>query len=352
MNKHDPLDGAYWNPVGHKKRVLYISAGQDLGGQGYRLMQALNKYSTRYEMRTMRASDTYLRYPYDLAMNYPLAAKLYTEADIVHHCDSLFIYALCDQGQRKPTVLHSHGSRLRDNPQGVTAEGASANATMVVSTVDLIQDAPTATWLPQCVADLAKYRQPHSGTKMRIGHAPTVRSTKGTQDVIAALSRLSRSYDIEVDLIEGVTNAECLARKGRCDIVVDQLTLGYGINGVEAMSMGIPVVSGFSDPQDSERFQDMIDGPPPFIDTTTRGIEVALMGAIEDERLRLWAHEIGREFYEEYHSEQAVVARLEAIYDATERSTGQVELADDSRNRRFGQMHSAFKAGFKVEAYA
>lgn len=355
MSKSNPVDGAYWSPKGHMKRVLYVSAGQDVGGQGYRLKRAFDHYGEAfgYEMRSMHMSDTYIQYPHDLRLDdFTLAAKLYREADIVQHCGSLYLYAVLDDFQCKPTVLHSHGCRLRDNAQDVVAEGASVNATMVVSTVDLLQDAPSAHWVPQCVdvpsfSRFVRYRLP--GDRLRVGHAPTVRGVKGTDEILAALSRLA--HKVEVDLIEGVTWRECLERKARCDIFIDQLTLGYGINGLEAMAMAIPVVSGFDDPLDRKNLVQKI-GLLPFVDTTCKGIDEALTSVVEDEGLRVRTVQTGWDFLHEYHDERAVVARLAKIYDSVPRSAGEVRLGADAHNRQLDLMHTVRRAGFRVEVFA
>lgn len=75
-------------------------------------------------------------------------------------------------------------------------------------------------------------------------HAPSNRRVKGTDLILAALDELkSEGYRFEVDLIEGLSNAEALERYAQADVVVDQLYAGwYGGVAVEAMALGKPVV--------------------------------------------------------------------------------------------------------------
>src|SRR6202140_2795840 len=71
-------------------------------------------------------------------------------------------------------------------------------------------------------------------------HAPSNRSKKGTEDVIAACALLP----VELDLVEGVPHDEARERYARADVVVDQLYAGWhGVFALEAMALGKPVVS-------------------------------------------------------------------------------------------------------------
>lgn len=80
--------------------------------------------------------------------------------------------------------------------------------------------------------------------KIRIMHAPTHRGFKGSEYILKALDRLiDEGYQIEVDLVEGVTHAELKDRYRQCDIFIDQILAGwYGTASIEAMAIGRPVI--------------------------------------------------------------------------------------------------------------
>src|SRR5919204_635937 len=82
------------------------------------------------------------------------------------------------------------------------------------------------------------------GDLLRVAHAPSKRSVKGTEAVLAAVESLrGRGAPIELDLIEGVPNREARARYAAADVVVDQLRVGwYGMFAIEAMALAKPVV--------------------------------------------------------------------------------------------------------------
>jgi len=327
------------------KHAFYIAAGQDTGGQGFRMAQAMNRHVNGWDARAMHVSDTYIDYPSDLKFDAALARRLYEEADVVHHRNTVAFYEALDIVGRdralcKPTVLHHHGSRLRTGKDEVHGEGLAIGAVQLVSTVDLLDDAPGAEWLPapfdlDVLPDYRRERRP--GSRLRIGHAPTNREVKGTDVILDTLNDLSERHDIEVDLIEGATWAECLRRKGRCDLWIDQTTLGYGNNAIEAWGMSIPVVSAFEELSDRIRFLKSIDAAgPPFIDATAlpaenprRVLYKMLERAITEPELRDAHGKAGRAYVERWHDERRVAARLKVIYESAPPTTGTRPILQD-----------------------
>lgn len=87
-------------------------------------------------------------------------------------------------------------------------------------------------------------RRATGGSLPRVAHAPTKRAYKGSQAIVPVLEKLAAEGLLEMVLIEGRPHAEALEIKASCDLVIDQLTdLGYGLNAVEALGMGIPVMT-------------------------------------------------------------------------------------------------------------
>ncbi len=100
----------------------------------------------------------------------------------------------------------------------------------------------TAEWSPQ----------DKTQTKIfTITHAPNHRAVKGTKYIIASVESLKASgHKVKLKLIENADNYEVrriLATES--DLHIDQLFAdGYGLNALEAMSLGIPTVSNFQGP--------------------------------------------------------------------------------------------------------
>src|SRR6185369_446611 len=106
----------------------------------------------------------------------------------------------------------------------------------------------------------------------RIVHAPTNRTLKHTDLFLEAVRQLTEEgLPIDLDLIEGQTHSECMARKAQADIVFDQLAFGYGCNAVEAWGMGIPVIAGAEDQWVLNRM-DQEWGGLPFMLATTQNL--------------------------------------------------------------------------------
>ncbi len=112
---------------------------------------------------------------------------------------------------------------------------------------------PTAKVVPNIVldADLTRAIGPRDGN-LRIAYAPSRFNsgrasrwdTKGYLETVKLLKSVVRKaaaqeIEIEVDLIEQVSHAECLRRKLACHIVVDDLVTGsYHLNTLESLAYG------------------------------------------------------------------------------------------------------------------
>ena len=77
-----------------------------------------------------------------------------------------------------------------------------------------------------------------------IGHAPTHRITKGTDQIIGAVDRLrAKGYKVRLELIEGLEKADALKKYQEIDLFIDQLVIGwYGVVSLEVMALGKPVI--------------------------------------------------------------------------------------------------------------
>ena len=298
-------------------KVLVISAGQDTGGQGYRIKQAFDRFEPEVQARAMHASETYIEYPGDLKYSVSVATQLMAEAEIVHAMNTL--WPVFKFPHKAGVVIHHHGTRFRSDHAQMADEARSIGATQLVSTLDLAVLEPDVEWVPSPydLGALAKLRTRRysKGPVIRIAHAPTNREVKGTDEIISAVTRLSERYPIEFDLIEGVSWAACLKRKARADIFVDQLLLGYGNNAVEAWAMSIPVVAGVLDHSVRDRMLSEWGGLP-FHEANPSNVEDRLEQLILDSPLRRALAAIGRGHVARFHDHRVVARRLKEIYAA------------------------------------
>ena len=79
---------------------------------------------------------------------------------------------------------------------------------------------------------------------LRVVHAPNHRAIKGTSAFIRAVEELAaEGVPIQLEMVEFASNDEVLQAIARCDVVLDQLIVGwYAMFAIEAMAIGKPVV--------------------------------------------------------------------------------------------------------------
>ena len=121
---------------------------------------------------------------------------------------------------------------------------AAYEGRVFVSTPDLVEDRPDASWLPVTVDPM---KWPPTAIRerdvLRVVHAASHRRIKGTQGVERQLAGLIKSKQVELILLERESPATVRENFARADIVLDQFRLGsYGVAAVEAMMCGRVVV--------------------------------------------------------------------------------------------------------------
>jgi hypothetical protein len=331
--------------------VLNLALGPDTGGQGIRMKHAFDRYAPGWSFRSMVSTPNYMHYPIDVRYRPRVARKLYEEADVIHLRNRLDGHRMFDDGQGKPTVLHHHGTHFRTHHESLAYEARRIGAVQIVSTVDLELLEPDTTWVPAPfdLAELRRIRAAHyrPSDVIRIAHAPTNRAVKGTAEVLAAIASLSARNRIEFDLIEHRPWAECLERKARADIFIDQLALGYGCNAIEAWAMGIPVVAGVADPKvRSHMLSRWSRLTLPFAEATPRTLAGVLEGLIRDRDAREFYAAAGTAQVEQFHDERVVVDQLKGIYAAAPATKGHVGPA---RSVRYARPRPRWTAGGAVQ---
>ncbi|WP_438307221.1 hypothetical protein [Pseudomonas guariconensis] len=207
------------------------------------------------------------------------------EADVVHiHAITPFfnkgmpkfpmgvdLLALKAAGKR--VVVHFRGSEIRmaslfaannpynyvdDDPERLIAKFSEESQVaylsmcraladeLVVSDPELATYVPDASVIPRIIDfNTWQYVGPTNTTRPLIVHAPSRRGVKGTEHVINAVEALrEEGLDFDFTLVENLSQAEARAIFEKCDVIVDQLRIGwYGVLAVEAMALGKTVVS-------------------------------------------------------------------------------------------------------------
>jgi hypothetical protein len=199
------------------------------------------------------------------------------------------------------------------------AEAAATADGVFVSTPDLLEFMPDAVLLPQPL-DLARFArlrevgQGYCGDgrgPLRIAHAPSSRTIKGTKYVESACAELVASgFDIELVLVEGKSYEESLSIYQSCDLGIDQVLIGaYGQFAVEMMAMGKPVLCFLRDD-----VVGLYPEVPPIIRVTPLTLTEVVAGLVveRDDLVSRGAQGVG--YVERVHGADRVAARALAAY--------------------------------------
>jgi len=150
-------------------------------------------------------------------------------------------------------------------------------------------------------------------TKIKIIHAPSDRTVKGTEEIIRVVKKLASKFPVELVLIENMPHKQAIQRYQEADIAIDQLKIGwYGGFAVEAMAMGLPVVC-FLRKKDLEKFVPFWKEIP-IINAGRENLEEALIRLIENPGLRKELGTKSRKFVETYHDPLKIAQQTVKIY--------------------------------------
>ena len=211
---------------------------------------------------------------------------------------------------RKKSVLHYLGSDIRGRSREELAYGRKADI-QVVGSYDAIRWVPEAEVLLPGI-DVRGIEPSPSGERRRpvILHAPSSRSRKGTEHVLAACEGL----DAELRLVEGLHHDEAFERYRDADIVVDQLNSGwYGMLAIECMALGKPVV-GFLHEEAAERTAAAFGVEVPIVRATKDELRSRLEELVTSPEERRRLGNASRAYAERVHDLEQVTDRLLALY--------------------------------------
>jgi hypothetical protein len=228
--------------------------------------------------------------------------------------DGRFVKKLKEAG--KSIVCTYHGQDLRT--RGVIQDINNVSYLNVTGELDLLKKHPDLQYL-FLPFDTSQHKQQIQLHKpLKICHSPTDRYYKGSDSIIPVCEKLAERDDIEFILIENMANDEAQRIKQSCDIFVDQVHnhggWGYGMNSVEALSMGLCCVT--------ELIPEYVDFIPdhPFVNVTGETLHDSLLELIENpnkimeykKKSRTWVvkyhdlHQTGEVLYG-YYKERGII---------------------------------------------
>jgi len=146
--------------------------------------------------------------------------------------------------------------------------------------------------------------------EINIVHAPTNKSVKGTDLILAAIRKLKEDgFNIKLTLIENMPHHEAIDAYKKADIVIDDVLQGpYGIFAMECMALGKPVLCRI-DPHFADRYENL-----PIVNTPPDRIFENLRELIERPGLRKDLGKRGRIYIEKNHDARMIAQQLIDLY--------------------------------------
>ena len=190
-----------------------------------------------------------------------------------------FVRRLKEMG--KPIIAHYHGQDFRI--RGVFKQMDEFANLNITSEIDLIDDYKKLNYLPLPFIFPKNEPDYRIEKKIRLCHATTNRYYKGSEIIIKECQRLvNQNDDVEFVLIENKSHENAMKIKKMCDINIDQIGnrggWGYGMNSVEAMSMGLCVASEINSSVEQ------IIGQHPFININQNNLYDTMSKLIKDKQ--------------------------------------------------------------------
>jgi hypothetical protein len=181
---------------------------------------------------------------------------------------------------------------------------------MLVSTPGLLDDVPDAVWLPHTIDVSFWQRDPRPERAVPIAlHIPSSRTTKGSNEVDAAMRELHASGMITYRPLTGVARSALLTELQDADIVIDSLAIGdHGLISVEAMAAGAIPVAHIHD--ENRRRNPGV----PIVEATVHDLGQVVAGLVQDPERRARIRKACATFVRERHDRSVVGAQLAELY--------------------------------------
>ncbi len=153
--------------------------------------------------------------------------------------------------------------------------------------------------------------EPHDGT-INVVHSPNHRHFKGTRFIEAAVEALrEKGLDVELHMVEKMSNEEARRAYAEADIVVAQCIAGwFGFTEIEAMAAGKPLVSYL---RDADRYLGHVPGCP-VVSANPDRLEAELERLVLDGELRAELGRRNRDYAERVWSYEAIGPQYDALH--------------------------------------
>jgi len=213
-------------------------------------------------------------------------------------------------------VLQAQSIRLARIVSSFLADGVGP---VFVSTPDLLDDVPEATWLPVAV-DRSVWRSDLPAMERErpvVVHVPSAAKMKGSDQIDPHVQALADRGLIEYRRLQGVEPEDMPALIADADIVLDQFALGsYGVSAVQSMMAGRVTVGHVVD-----HVRARIGAPLPIVEATGSTISEVIEELVLDRARATAIAEAGAAYALEFHDGRRAAEVLAPFLGASRRVT-------------------------------
>jgi hypothetical protein len=315
-------------------KILNLSV-EDMAGAAYTLSHAINKTSNHSAIN-IRMANNYINYP-TLAdakyYNEESIRKIIDASDVIVFHTAILPYMSAfhldkTSLKNKKCLLYFHGTDCRHYGKVIIqqAKEALGNFEVLVSTPDLLEYLPEATWMPVCrsFSEIKeKYTLPikdktalialnANPIKTTVGHAPTNTERKGSALFLKIITELIQNDPtVEYQVIQNMSWDSCLSAMSNISVYYDQHIIGaYGLAAVEASIFKAAVFCKLST-QVLDTLKSETKIANPFIQWETEDdIRERSFALVHDAKIRKRFGTIAYNYCKAVHDEQPVATRF------------------------------------------
>jgi len=291
---------------------IFIITYHDMGGGTHRLATAINE-NTEHEAIAARWDKLTWTTGGLFKPSKEKIRKLFAWADVVQIQNTIIRHIPADLLSTKPITFYYRGSAFRANHEEMKERAKKMGATEAANFLDIVGLCELDLWIPCVIEDFSYLKVPHKGFK--VAQCPSTHTRyidKNTKEVKAVMLQVP---GVKFELITGHPWRTSLQYKGQCDAIIEQFVWGYGNSGMEAMSMGIPVLANAQEVI-IEQMEQRI-GYLPFIRSTISELPEKCIQLRDDPALRQKWGEIGRQYWHDFHSPSAAAKRAILVFQET-----------------------------------
>ena len=238
---------------------ICIMSDFNIAGALTSLMRGINKYS-EHKARCIIWHDDHFSYDKDIILDecnndFDEAVEIVNKADFFHFGRYVFNFPGIDFNKilnPRNCVVKYYGSFLRENGKacnewhrktGIAAiTGTDFTITPLLDKSFYHMESYFTSFGDMDEEDIPLAEKPNGTVRIAGGSAGSPRKRYDLlQKAVKELQ--GQGLPVEVEIIKGVSNEECLRRKQKCHITFTSLTGGWGLSGVESMWLGHPVMS-------------------------------------------------------------------------------------------------------------